>query len=114
MRAAPVLAEKTGGVAIVDHGQGVELVGEVADRRQVGDRAVHRKHAVGDNQPDLGVAGGFELRSQVGHIVVGIAKPLRLAEPDAVDDAGVVQGVADHGILGSQQGLKQAAVRVEA
>ena len=39
---------------------------------------------------------------------------LRLAESDAVDDRGVVQGVRDHGVFGAQTGLKEPRVGIEA
>lgn len=37
-----------------------------------------------------------------------------LAESDAVDDAGMVEFVTDHRILGSQQDLKQTSVSIKA
>jgi hypothetical protein len=39
---------------------------------------------------------------------------LRFAQPDAVDDAGVIEGVTDHRILIVEQGFEQTAVRIEA
>lgn len=33
---------------------------------------------------------------------------LSLAEPNAIDDGGVVELIADHGVLGGQKRLKQA------
>ena len=58
--------------------------------------------------------GLLELGLQVGHVVVLVAKPLGLAEPDAVDDRGVVQLVGDDRVLGAQDRLEQPAVGVEA
>ncbi len=43
-----------------------------------------------------------------------IPESLRFAQADAVDDAGVIQGIADHRVLGAEDGLEQAAVGVEA
>jgi hypothetical protein len=57
---------------------------------------------------------GFELGLQVGQVAVLVAVALGLAEPHAVDDAGVVELVADDGVLGAEQGFEQAAVGVEA
>ena len=51
---------------------------------------------------------------EVLHVVVLVAEALGLAEPDAVDDGGVVQLVGDDGVLGPQDGLEQAPVGVEA
>ena len=39
---------------------------------------------------------------------------LGLAQADAIDDGGMVQGIGDNRILGAEQGLEQAAVGVEA
>ena len=51
---------------------------------------------------------------ELGHVVVGVAQALRLAQADAVDDAGVVQRIADHRIALVEQRFEQTAVRVEA
>jgi hypothetical protein len=53
---------------------------------------------------------GFE----IGHVVVLVTKALRFAEPDAIDDAGVIQFIADHRVFVGEQRLEQAAVCVEA
>ena len=95
VRAAAVLAHEADGVRVVDHHQRVVLVGQVADARQVGDDAVHGEHAVGGDEAEPGVGRLLELRFQVGHVVVLVAEALGLAEPHAVDDAGVVQFVGD-------------------
>ena len=73
-----------------------------------------------ENTPSVAISlnraprASCELGLQVGHVVVLVAKPLGLAEPDAVDDRGVVQLVGDHRILGPQDRLEQAAVGVPA
>jgi len=56
----------------------------------------------------------FQFRFEIGHVVVFVAMPLRLAEPDAVNDARVVQFVGNDRVRLAQQRLKQAAVGVEA
>ena len=101
-------------MAVIDHGQGIEFVCQVADAFEVCDRAVHGEHAVGHDQADVGILRRFELRPQVSHVVVGIAVTAGLAQADAVDDAGVVERIADDGVIRTQQRLEQAAVRVEA
>ena len=58
--------------------------------------------------------GFLELGLQVGHVVVLVAQAPGLAEPDAVDDRGVVELVGDDGVLGAQDRLEQAAVGVPA
>jgi hypothetical protein len=48
------------------------------------------------------------------HVIVGIAQAARLTKTDTVDDAGMVQRIADDGILFVEQSFEQTAVRVEA
>jgi len=90
-------------VRVVDHRQRVILFGEIANGREVGDRAVHRKTTVSGNQSEARISRRAELRLQICHVVVFVAKPLRFAEADAVDDAGVIQFIADHRILLAEQ-----------
>ena len=88
-------------------------LGQITDRRQIGDRAVHRKHAVGGDQAIAGVPRLAQPRLQVRHVVVGVAEPLRLAQAHAVDDGGVVQRIRDDRVLGAQEALEQTRVGVE-
>ena len=99
VRAASSFAEKTGGVRVVDHRQRVIFFGEIANRREIRDSAVHRETAVSGDQSEARILRRAELRFQIGHVVVFVAKPLRFAEPDAVDDAGVIQFIADHRVF---------------
>ena len=104
MCAASSFAEKTGSVRVVDHRQRVVFFGEVANGREVRDCAVHRETTVSRNQSEARILRGAELRLQICHVVVFIAKPLRFAEANAVDDAGVIQFIADHRVfLGEQR-----------
>ena len=48
------------------------------------------------------------------HVIVGVAQAPRLAQSDAVDDAGMIERIADDGILLVKQRFEQAAVRIEA
>ena len=114
VRAAAVLAHEADGVRIIDHHQGVVFFGQIADARQVGDDAVHRKNAVGGDDAEPGAGSLLELRFEIGHVVVFVAEPLGLAEPHAVDDAGVVQFVGDDRVFGPEERLEQPAVGVEA
>ena len=61
-----------------------------------------------------GVAGFFQARFQLLHVVVGIAEAFRFTQAYAVDDRGMVQGVGDNGVFRAEQRFKQAAVGVEA
>ncbi len=48
--AASVAAQYAGSVRVVDHHDGAVLFGEIAQRRQRADVAVHGEHAVADQQ----------------------------------------------------------------
>ena len=65
-------------------------------------------------QPGFRVLCGLQLGPEVIHIVVLIAEALSLAQPDSVDDAGVIQRIRDHRVLRPEQRLEQAAVGIEA
>ena len=113
-RAAPALAEHADGVGIVDHHQRAIRVSEATDCRQVGDNAVHRKHAVGGDQDGARTLGTFERCRERIQVAIGVGKALRLAQANAVDDAGMVQRVADDRVFFVQQHLEQAGIGVEA
>jgi hypothetical protein len=87
---------------------------QAGDLVQPGQVAVHAEHAVGGDQAGARAGGSHELRLEVRHVAMAVAVARRLAQADAVDDGGVVQLVADHGILPVEQGLEQAGVGVEA
>ena len=113
-RAAAAGAKMAGAVAIVDADNRVVLVGQLADVRQLRQVAVHAEDAVGEDHLESAVLGLFELGLQIGHVVVLVAEALRLAQTDAVDDAGVVQLVAQDRVLLAEQWFEQPAVGVEA
>ena len=112
--AAAGLADDACGVALIDHDEGVVLLGEVADAVHGGDVAVHGEDAVGHDDAEALFLGGLELALEVVHVGVGVAVALGLAEAHAVDDAGVVEGVGDDGVLLGEQWLEDTAVGVEA
>jgi len=95
--------------------EGAVTVGQIADAGEIGNDAVHRKHTVRGDQLEAraGGVGFFQLRFEVGEIVVPVAKALGLREPHTVDDAGVVQFVADDGVGFVEQRFEQTAVRIE-
>ena len=112
----PVSPRKPVAVAFVDVHQRVVLLRQRGDLVQRRDEAVHREHAVGGDQlgARAGGIGGLQLLLQIGHVAVGVAEALGLAQADAVDDRGVVQRVGDDRVLFAQQRFEQAAVGVEA
>ncbi len=103
-------------MAFVDVHQRVVLLRQRGDFIKRGDEAVHREHAVGGDQLGLaaGRIGGLQLRFQVGHVAVGVAETLGLAQAHAIDDGGVVQRVGDDRVVLAEQRLEQAAVGIEA
>jgi hypothetical protein len=113
--AAAGAAQKAHRVALVYHHQGIVLVGQVTDFVELRDGAVHRKRAVGhdDAVAHAGVCSVLELLLQVGHVVVGVAVALGLAQAYPVDDAGVVKRIRNNGVALVKQRLKHPAVGVE-
>ena len=112
--ASAARTDEAHGMRVVDHHHGVVLVGEIADRSEVGDHTVHREHAIGGDQPVASVGSLVQPLLQLGHVVVVVAQPSRLAQADAVDDRGMVEGIADHAILLVEDGLEETAVGIEA
>ena len=108
------LADNAGAVALVDHHEGVVFLGEVADLVQRGDVAVHGEDAVRRDDAEAAGLGFLELGLEVGHVGIGVAEALSLAQADAVDDGGVVQRVGDDGVLRREKRLEDTAVGVEA
>src|SRR5437763_205105 len=51
---------------------------------------------------------------EIGHVGVLVTDALRVAEADAIDDAGVIEFVTDHRVLIGEQRFEQTAVSVEA
>ncbi|MFO0938249.1 MAG: hypothetical protein U0798_17225 [Gemmataceae bacterium] len=58
--------------------------------------------------------GLFQLGLEVGHVVMLVTKALSLAEPHAIDDAGVIQFIRKNGVLFGEKRFEQAAVGIEA
>ena len=105
LSAAAGPTEEAGGVTLVDEDERLVLVGQPADLGQRADVPVHREHAVRHNQPravilpqSSGVQGvlvtHLRVRQpplQVRHVLVLVAQLFGLAQPDAVNDGGVVE-----------------------
>jgi len=113
--AAAVGTHETHRMRIIHHHQGVVPLRQVADLLERGDETIHREHPVGGDQLEArALRLGFDQSClEIGHIAVLVAETHRLAQPHSVDDGRVVEFVADHRILGAQQGFEQAAIRIE-
>ena len=91
LRAAARLAEKPGSVALVYEDEGVVLLSKSLDIRQRTNIPVHGEDAVRDNETTPAVLSVGQHLLQVGHVLVFVAVLLGLAQPDAVNDGGVVE-----------------------
>jgi hypothetical protein len=100
--------------AVIDHHHRVVALGELADRVQLHQVAVHREHPVGGDQAAPVALGLLQNLLELGHVRVGIAEALGLAQSHAVDDRGVVELVGDDGVALAQDGLEEPSVGVEA
>ena len=101
-------------VALVHHHKCVVLLSQVADLVHRGHIAVHGEHAVGADDAEALGLGLLEATLQVFHVGVLVAVALGLAQAHAIDDGGVVERVADDGILFGEERAEQASVGVEA
>src|SRR5215469_5496628 len=113
-RAAAVGPNEPHRVRVVDHDHRPVTVGQVTDLAEWRDVTVHGEHAVGGDEAASRVGASPELSFEVGHVAIAVAQPSGLAQPDPVDDGGMVQFVADDGVLLAEQRLEQPAVGVEA
>jgi len=79
----------------------------------MGARAIQGKTPVGRDQAGSRAGSIPKLGLKRLHVIVAIPVTLRLAEPDPVDDAGMVQLVRNNGIIRPQKCFKQACIRIE-
>ena len=98
-RATPVAPEHTGRVTVVHDHRCIIPIRQLDDPIELREIAIHGEDPVRRDQAKPVGCRVAQLGFQVCHIGVRIAEPGGLAEPDAVNQAGVVQGVADDGVL---------------
>ena len=79
------------------------------------DHPIHGEYPVGSDQLLPGSSGLRLLQPgfKIGQIVVIIAIALRLAEPDSINDGGVIETVGNDGILGGEERLKKTSIGVK-
>ena len=77
--------------------------------------AIHREHPVGGDQDGFGATGPRLVQAGLerGHVAVGIAIAPRLAQADAVDQAGVVEAVGNNRVVLAQQRFEHPTIGVE-
>src|SRR5437763_12728744 len=100
-------------MSIIDHGDGLVLFGQLANSPEFRDGAIHRKTTVRRNHADTRALRLLEFRFQVSHVVMLVTKTLRLTKSDAVDDAGVIELIADDRVLLTQKSFEEPAIGVE-
>ena len=113
-RAAAMRAQHAHCMRVIHHHQCVVALRQFTDCRQVGNRAVHRKHAVGCNHAVARALRCAQLLLQVRHVIVAVAQALRLAQAHPVNDRRVIKLVRDNRILSAKQRLKQPAICIPA
>ena len=101
-------------MALIDHHEGIVLLCQVTDLIHRSDVAVHGEDPVGDDDAEACGLGFLEDALEVLHVGVLIAVALSLAQTHAVDDGGVVQGVADDSVLRAKERLEEPAIGIEA
>ena len=101
-------------VAFVNEYQCVVLFCEVANFVHWSNVAIHGEHAVGANDAETLGLCFLQTAFEVGHVGVGIAIAYGLAETYTIDDAGMVEGVADDSVFGSEEGFEHTAVGIKA
>ena len=114
-RPAPVAPQHARGMRVVHHHDRAVPFGRLGQPGQRADIAVHREHAVGDQQ--LAPGHRIQLAQDLlrrGHILVREHVDLGPRQPAAVDDAGVVQLVADDVVFRRQDRRHRARVGREA
>src|SRR5262249_54908459 len=112
---AAVGPQHTGGVGLVRQQQGVVAPRQLDQLRERGEVAVHAEDAVGDDEPPAG-GGPFAAQQLVEVVDVGVAVDVDAGagQPAAVDQAGVVEGVAEDGVRAAGEAAHQGEVGGEA
>ena len=113
-RALSVPSQDAGGVGVVDHHERVVAIRKVTDLVERGQVPVHTEHTVGRDETEPRVGCFFELRFEIGQFGVGVDVALRFAETDAINNAGVVEGVTQNRVFGPEEGFEKPSVCIEA
>ncbi len=106
--------DESNGMRVVDHNHRIVLVGQLANGRQVGNRSIHGENSIGCDQSEPRSFCLLKFAAEIVHGIVLVAQSLSFAQPDAIDDAGVVEFIGDDCIFGSEDRFKESAVGVPA
>ena len=115
MNAPALITHKARGVAVIVVHHGAIGIGQIADRIQLRDGAVHGKDPVGSNQdtPGTCVARLLELGLEVRHIVISITIAGSLAQADAINNRCMIELIRDNRILRPEDGFEQPRIGIE-
>ena len=100
-------------MALIDVDVSVIFLGEFIDLIQRSDISVHAEDSISDDHFDPSLLVGLQVFFQVGHVHVVVTGSFGFAEADAVDDGGVIEGIADNYVFGTQDGLEETSVGIE-
>ena len=101
-------------MAVVHHDKGLMLFCQIADFVKLGIVPVHAEHTVGGDHPCFRTGGFFKTFFQGLHVSMGITEPGRLAQTDAVDNRGMIQGIRDYRVFFAEQCFKKTGIGIEA
>ena len=81
-------AHKAGCMSIIDHDEGVEFICQCTNFIKLGDIAIHRENAVGDDQLGAGIVFIclLKLFSQLCHIGIGKAVAFSFAQAHTINN----------------------------
>ena len=103
------LADNSGSVSFVNHGEQMIFFAEGDECRQVNNITVHAENCVADNHASA-AGGSKNFRFQVLHIIMLIDNDACFRKTCAVDDAGVVIFVAENNAFAVAKGGNNADV----
>ena len=108
---AATAADHADAVRVVGHQPGVEIAGELVQLRQRREIAVHREHAVGDDQRMV-VFGAMLAQQRAGmtDVIVAEAHDLGVRQLRAGEQAGVRQLVGQHQAVAADQRRDDAGI----
>src|SRR6266516_6795829 len=99
---------------VIHHNHSVVLVSEIANAGEFGNVAIHRKNAVRRDKAVPRSTGFLEFRFKVRHVTVFVSEAGGFTEPDAINDAGMIQLVRYDCVFLIEQRFKKTAVGVKA
>lgn len=107
------LADESSSVALINIDVSVVLLSQLVNLVQRGDISIHREDSVSDDDSHPCLLRLLELFFQIGHIQVFEAELLSFTETDAVNNRGVVKGIADDCVLGTEDSLEETGIGIK-